>query len=587
MLRYRSSSRSRFSPVKAVAVAASAALLGTLLTVIGPGVTEAEAAVASEFDAGYIISDDLFFDDDAMTESQIQSFLEAKSGTCSNSSCLDILRVDTSDKSSSWACKAYSGADNERVSTILYRIQSLCGISARVLLVTLEKEQGLVSSRAPTSVQLKIAMGYGCPDTAPCDTAYYGIDNQIYWAGRAFGYYRIHNPNASGEYRGSDGHEVGTQAVRYHPSASCGSKTVTIRNEATAALYNYTPYTPNSAALDNLYGTGNSCSSYGNRNFWRIYTDWFGSPTGQLSSDVTASRVYGDDRYETSVAVSQSAYPDPESVSVVFVASGENFPDGLAAGPAAAIAGAPLLLTEKSSLPSVTRAEIERLAPDIIYVVGGTPAVSSSVASKLNAIAPVTRLSGDDRYATAREIARAAFPDGADEVFIAIGNNFPDALAASAAAGMLGAPVILVPSLASSADSATRSLIADLGATRVVAAGSKSVIKSSYLTSLKSGTSVTELIRLGGDDRYDTATLINEYAFPEATASYLAYGVNFPDALSAAAVAGAQGAALHLSPGSCLTSSSVAHLTSAGVEQLIFVGSKKVLTSSAYSFKPC
>jgi uncharacterized protein Veg len=42
-------------------------------------------------------------------------------------------------------------------------------------------------------------------------------------------------------------------------------------------LYKYTPYTPNAAALNNLYGLGDNCSAYGNRNFWRYFTDWFGS----------------------------------------------------------------------------------------------------------------------------------------------------------------------------------------------------------------------------------------------------------------------------------------------------------------------
>jgi len=52
-----------------------------------------------------------------------------------------------------------------------------------------------------------------------------------------------------------------------------------LQNQATAGLYNYTPYQPNQAALNNLYGSGDACSAYGNRNFWRIYIDWFGSPT--------------------------------------------------------------------------------------------------------------------------------------------------------------------------------------------------------------------------------------------------------------------------------------------------------------------
>lgn len=69
----------------------------------------------------------------------------------------------------------------------------------------------------------------------------------------------------------------GTYSIAYNPNAACGSSTVTIANRATAALYNYTPYQPNAAALKNLTGSGDSCSSYGNRNFWRYYRTWFGS----------------------------------------------------------------------------------------------------------------------------------------------------------------------------------------------------------------------------------------------------------------------------------------------------------------------
>lgn len=47
----------------------------------------------------------------------------------------------------------------------------------------------------------------------------------------------------------------------------------------TSALYNYTPYQPNQAALNNMYGSGDGCSAYGNRNFWRIFNDWFGRST--------------------------------------------------------------------------------------------------------------------------------------------------------------------------------------------------------------------------------------------------------------------------------------------------------------------
>jgi uncharacterized protein with LGFP repeats len=59
---------------------------------------------------------------------------------------------------------------------------------------------------------------------------------------------------------------------------------VNIRNHATAALYNYTPYTPTDGALSNLYGTSPPCGSYGNRNFWVFFNTWFGDPTGSSAA---------------------------------------------------------------------------------------------------------------------------------------------------------------------------------------------------------------------------------------------------------------------------------------------------------------
>ena len=75
-------------------------------------------------------------------------------------------------------------------------------------------------------------------------------------------------------------YQLGWNNILYSPNAACGTKSVNIRNNATRVLYIYTPYTPNAAALANLYGLGDSCSAYGNRNFWDYYSDWFGSPTG-------------------------------------------------------------------------------------------------------------------------------------------------------------------------------------------------------------------------------------------------------------------------------------------------------------------
>ena len=257
-------------------IAVCGLLVGIVQAVDAPS---AEAVTGANFQAGYIISDDNFYTTDAMSQTEIQSFLDAKIqntkiGACQNTLCLNVLRINTVTTTLSFGtCKSYVGEANESAARMIYKVQQACAISAKVLLATLEKEQGLVTSTAPTEGVLRKALGQGCPDTAQCDSAYYGFFMQVYSAARQFAWYG--NPEGS-----HTSIKVGqSNAVRFHPNIACGSSNVVIQNRATAALYYYTPYQPNAAALANMYGTGDACSAYGNRNFWQIYSDWFGSPT--------------------------------------------------------------------------------------------------------------------------------------------------------------------------------------------------------------------------------------------------------------------------------------------------------------------
>lgn len=247
----------------------------------------AEAAVASNFAPSYIISDLNFYDPNAMSEAEIAGFLQARIGQCQNENCLNVVRTSSTSRASDQMCNGYQGADGETTAAVIYKVQQSCGISAKVLLVTLQKEQSLVTHRSPTTAMLDRAMGYGCPDNPAnpgwCDPAYGGLYNQIFLA--AWQFKRYSNPPGTSNY--FTWFPVGGNSnVKFHPNDACGSSSLTIKNSATAALYYYTPYQPNTAALGNLYGTGDSCSSYGNRNFWRMYSDWFGDPTGSSLSPV-------------------------------------------------------------------------------------------------------------------------------------------------------------------------------------------------------------------------------------------------------------------------------------------------------------
>lgn len=260
------------------AVSASASTSAAAVGVVEN--TLVKTADLSKFQPGNIISDSAFFNSSTMSEAQIQSFLQSKVPTCqSGYTCLKDW-YDTSRTTSADAmCGAYSGGMRERASTIIFRVAQACGINPQVLLVMLQKEQGLVLHTWPSDWRYTIAMGQGCPDTAACDTRYYGFFNQVY--GAAWQMKRYANPAGTSAY--FTWYAPGkTWNVRWHPDAGCGTSPVYIQNQATANLYYYTPYQPNAAAIRAGYGEGDGCSSYGNRNFYQYYNDWFGAPVVPL-----------------------------------------------------------------------------------------------------------------------------------------------------------------------------------------------------------------------------------------------------------------------------------------------------------------
>jgi len=274
----RSMRQRAWSGVAAIALAIAAAV-----TVV-PGTPLAPAAAAdlSKFNAGFIISDRIFYDWSTMSATSIHAFLDGKGKDCQPAAdgtpCLKDFHQTTTTRAATERCTgAYQGASNESAATILAKVAKACGVNPQVLIVTLQKEEGLVTASGTrlTPIRYRSAMGFGCPDTAACDSTYYGFFNQVYSAASQFRRYALH-PDSYSHRAGMD------NTILYHPNTACGSSTVHIVNQATAGLYNYTPYQPNAAALAAGYGSGNSCSSYGNRNFWNYFTDWFGPTTNRL-----------------------------------------------------------------------------------------------------------------------------------------------------------------------------------------------------------------------------------------------------------------------------------------------------------------
>lgn len=292
-----------------------AVLVGVGLVIAGVGIAavheqSAKAAQAASvldgFDPANIIDDAVMFNGTTMTAAQIQSFLNAKQPSCAaGATCLKSVKVDMPRMAANLMCRAMPGQAGATAAQVIAAVGKACNVSPQVILVMLQKEQTLVTGRTPyagesVSLIYRKATGLGCPDTAACDPNKYGLFNQLY--GVAYWLVRYTTPpGTSGPgWTSYSWFPVGKPSgILYNPSAACGAKTVTIKNKATASLYYYTPYVPNTAALSAGWGIGNSCSAYGNRNFYLYFTTWFGSThyvvTGAINTYWSAHKsTYGD-----------------------------------------------------------------------------------------------------------------------------------------------------------------------------------------------------------------------------------------------------------------------------------------------------
>jgi putative cell wall-binding protein len=301
----------------------------------------------------------------------------------------------------------------------------------------------------------------------------------------------------------------------------------------------------------------------------------------------TISRASGPDRYAAASAISKEAYPD--GAPIVFIASGTTFPDALSAAPVAALQGGPLLITLPDRLPASIAEELERLSPSKIVVVGGVNSVSAAVMTQLKAMVPDTRrIAGADRYEVARNLVSYAWgTTGTDAAYIATGDGFPDALAASAAAGSRGIPVVLVYGKASSVDDATMTMLEGLGVSEPIIAGGPASVSAGIADDLGSLTGGVPVERLSGDNRYTASLAIARSAFDTADEVFLATGANFPDALAGAAWAGSVSGPLYTLPGNCVLDGVLKDIERYHLSSITLLGGTASLTPAVQTLTPC
>ncbi len=323
---------------------------------------EVSAANKDDWKSTNIIDDGSFTDANSMSVEDIQGFLNSKIGTCDiwgtgkaveynyngtraayaasqgwagpPYTCLNkYYEVPKTAPGGDLPANNYSSPDNipagaKSAAWIIKYAAVRYNISPKVLLVKIATESAgpLTADNWPLFSQYRYAMGSHCPDSGPggsanCDTNYAGFSIQIYTAAELMRSYLDGMDQSWWPYKRPGGGvdraiSSGTKDVcsnRYGTQNSncvgwnvvqrgCGGTVLNIENKATAALYTYTPYQPNAAALNNMYSTGDNCSAYGNRNFWRVFVDWFGLPSVKAYRwEEVSKTLYTDETKGTTV----------------------------------------------------------------------------------------------------------------------------------------------------------------------------------------------------------------------------------------------------------------------------------------------
>jgi hypothetical protein len=294
----------------------------------------ASAISGSSWKAGRIIDDTIFTNTNSMSVSQIQQFLNSKMTTCDPNgtstvfdstygdsvsratygarrgnpapfTCLkDYYEVPKLNPGPGLPASNYGGqpipAGAKSSAQIIWDVGREYNISPQVLLVTLQKETSLLYDEWPLKNQFYYAMGAYCPDGpfgAECSPNYASFSLQMRESASLFRYYldNMQQPWWTNKKPYQVNNILWQVTTRNGQPTNCGGSNVYIDNKATAALYTYTPYQPNQAALNNMYGEGNFCSAYGNRNFWRDFNDWFGSSYApNYAWSVTSQQIFAD-----------------------------------------------------------------------------------------------------------------------------------------------------------------------------------------------------------------------------------------------------------------------------------------------------
>lgn len=307
-----------------------------------------------------------------------------------------------------------------------------------------------------------------------------------------------------------------------------------------------------------------------------IFSFCFFAIIGVQGADATtnSSRLAGNDRYLTAIAVSQSGWPN--GAATVVLTTGENYPDALSAAPLAGKYKAPLLLVGSSGLSLETLSEVKRLNAKKAYLVGGTGVIPKSVESQLslNGIS-VVRLAGNDRYDTALAVANSV--GTSQGIFVTSGQEFADALSVAPIASGKGMPLLLVPAVDLTPNEKT--FLAKSKLKRTVIVGGEVEVPMSVQNQFPAPE------RIDGADAYERNVALLQY-FGDSinlATTYVATGEDFPDALPAAALAQKDNNALILVKGNQIPASTRTYLANKVIGQIQVFGGEGAISTTTES----
>ncbi len=601
------------------------ALLAGVMALFSPAAPAQAADVpGSILEGGFIISDEAFFDADAMNAASIQTFLNGKVTTCrakaGDPPCLKNFTANMPEKAADRYCKKVAARSNATAAQIIADVGKACGISQKVILVMLQKEQGLVTDPSPVDWSYRAAMGQQCPDTAPCDAAAAGFVNQVYLGARQQQRY-VQHPDWYNYQAGE------VETIKWSPTSACGTSKVYIQNQATANLYIYTPYRPNVAALAAGTGIGDDCSTYGNRNFYNFYVNWFapgsGSPTGapslipactvppaaDIASRSGTAKVTGTPSLNVRTAPTLKCTSGISSLSKgasVTMTGTYGMWTRISAGGsqrwvASEYLDAPRVTPAGTSSPCVvpTSAAIEASSG---YVVVKAPELNARKAPSTACETGKTLIRQGavyERTATYGvwwqiKINGSAYWAHSDYLSDAVLTPVPTVSGTATSGQILTAKTgTWYPKPASFAYQWKRDGAAISGATsssyrvtnddagkQLTVAVSAKVSGQGTVTRTSAAVTANGIraTRVSGADRYETAAAVSRTTYPSGVDTvYLATGADFADALAVAPLASSKAAALLLSTAKDLPAVTVAELKRLSPKKVVFVGGKGVL----------